>query len=46
MSNPAYLMAQIDVIDHEKFLEEYGMPTFDKFYCAARSVLTPLKTQQ
>jgi len=28
MSNSAYLFAQVDVIDHEKFFQEYGMPTF------------------
>jgi uncharacterized protein (DUF1330 family) len=39
MSNPVYLMAQIDVIDHEKYIEEYGMPVFDLLTHAGAEVL-------
>ena len=39
MSNPVYLMAQIDVIDHEKYIEEYGMPVFDLLIKSGAEVL-------
>ena len=46
MTQPVYLMAQIDVKDHQAYLEEYGMPVLDQFTEAGAEVLVATPDRQ
>jgi uncharacterized protein (DUF1330 family) len=39
MAEPVYMMAQIDVKDHQAYMEEYGMPVLNQFIEAGAEVL-------
>jgi uncharacterized protein (DUF1330 family) len=39
MTQPVYVMGQIDVKDHQAYFEEYGMPVLDQFADAGAEVL-------
>ncbi len=39
MTQPVYMMAQIDVRDHQAYMEEYGMPVLNQFVEAGAEVL-------
>lgn len=39
MSQPVYVIAQIDVKDHEIYMTEYGMPVLEQFNTVGAEVL-------
>ena len=39
MAEPVYMIAQIDVRDHQAYIEEYGMPVLNQFVEAGAEVL-------
>jgi len=46
MIQPVYMMAQIDVKDHQAYVEEYGMPVFYQFTEAGAEVLVASREVQ
>jgi uncharacterized protein (DUF1330 family) len=39
MSKPIYVVGQIDVIDHDAYMKEYGLPSFELLKKAGAEVL-------
>ena len=39
MTQPVYMIAQIDVKDHQAYMDEYGKPVFSQFIEAGAEVL-------
>lgn len=39
MSDPVFLMAKIEVKDHQEYVEKYGMPVFEQLIQAGAEVL-------